>query len=152
SPDGLYLSCGSETGAIFIFNTSTGQLVHTLTGHALPVRALAFTADSRTLLSGSDDKRIHVYDVAHANVAASLSGHASWVLSVAANLGASPTQIASGSSDRKVKIWDIGMRQVLETIDGHGDQVWGVTWNPEGTKFVSVSDDKSVRWYAGGTS
>ncbi|RUS16841.1 WD40-repeat-containing domain protein [Endogone sp. FLAS-F59071] len=152
SPDGQYISCGSETGAIYVFNTTTSQLVHTLTGHALPVRTLAFAADSRTLLSGSDDKRIHIYDVSHANIAASLSGHVSWVLSVAANLGANPGQIASGSSDRKVKIWDIGMRQCLETVDGHGDQVWGVAWNPEGTKFASVSDDKSVRWYAGGTS
>jgi WD repeat-containing protein 61 len=117
-------------------------------GHAMAVRTLSFAADSRTLISGSDDKRIHVYDVEHGQVAAALTGHNDWVLSVASNPNISKQQMASAGSDKQLKIWDLGMRQVLETHEVHVDQVWGVCWNSEGTKLVSASDDKSIKWFA----
>ena len=31
-----------------------------------------------------------------------------------------------------------------QTFSDHTDQVWGVAYNPSGTKFVSVGDDGSV--------
>ncbi|OZJ02963.1 hypothetical protein BZG36_04519 [Bifiguratus adelaidae] len=153
SHDGHYVAGGADNGTIYIFNTETGQLVHTMSGHALPTRALVFSPDSKTLISGSDDKRIHIHDIQHGNIAASLSGHASWVLSVDTPREASGlaiNQIASGSSDKKCKIWDLGMRTCLETMDAHEDQVWAVAYNPNGTKIVTASDDKSLRWYSSG--
>lgn len=35
-----------------------------------------------------------------------------------------------------------------ETNSNKQKQVWGVAWNPEGTKLVSGSDDKSLKWFA----
>jgi WD repeat-containing protein 61 len=32
SPDGKYLAGGAEDGAIYVFNTETDQLAHTLSG------------------------------------------------------------------------------------------------------------------------
>jgi WD repeat-containing protein 61 len=168
SADGKYLACGAESGSVYVFDVETSQLVHTLSGideliiictvifpsltcnigHTLAVRALSFAADCRTLISGSDDKRIHVYDVEHGQVAAALTGHNGWVLSVPSNPNISKQQIASSSSDKQVKIWDLGMRQVIETHEVHTDQVWGACWNSEGTKLVSASDDKSIKWFA----
>lgn len=89
----------------------------------MAVRALSFASDSKTLISGSDDKCIHIYDVEHGQIASTLTGHSDWVLNVAANPDISKQQLASCGSDKKVKIWDLTLRQVLETHEIHSDQV-----------------------------
>lgn len=70
SPDGKYLASGAIDGIINIFDIATGKLLHTL-------------EDSQLLVTASDDGYIKIYDVQHANLAGTLSGHASWVLNVA---------------------------------------------------------------------
>jgi WD repeat-containing protein 61 len=47
------------------------------------VRALAFSPDEQSLLTGSDDGLIKLFDVATGEHRSTFSGHASWVLSVA---------------------------------------------------------------------
>lgn len=80
---------------------TAGKILHTLEGHAMPIRGLTFSSDSQLLLTGSDDSHIKIYDVyvyffhikemflrysityrQNANLAGTLSGHASYVLNV----------------------------------------------------------------------
>ncbi|XP_015773018.1 PREDICTED: WD repeat-containing protein 61-like, partial [Acropora digitifera] len=82
SPDGHYIACGAIDGIINIFDLTTGKLLHTLEGHAMPIRSLTFSPDSQLLITASDDNHIKIYDVQHANLAGTLSGHGSWVLGV----------------------------------------------------------------------
>ena len=50
-------------GIINVFDLASGALVHTLEGHAMPVKALCFSPDSQLLVTGSDDKDMKIYDV-----------------------------------------------------------------------------------------
>lgn len=82
---------------------------------------------------------------AHSDVAGTLSGHASWVLSV--SFSEDGKRFASSSSDKTVKIWDVAERRSLFTFSEHADQVWGVKYGPESNKVVSVSEDKTINLY-----
>lgn len=57
----------------------------------------------------------------HANVVGTLSGHASWVLSVA--FSPDGTHFVSGSSDKTVKVWEVSTKQCIHTFNEHSDQV-----------------------------
>ena len=63
SPDGRFVASGAMDGIINVFDVATGKLVHTLEGHAMPIRSLAFSHSSQLLLTASDDGQIKIYDV-----------------------------------------------------------------------------------------
>jgi len=56
-----WIACGSANGLVSLLDGETGNHSKTLEGHAMPVRALAFSPDSKLLLTGSDDKHIKIY-------------------------------------------------------------------------------------------
>lgn len=75
APDGRYVasgSCGSREdatscsqGEILLWDVETGEQVHSFAGHTGAITALAFTPDSRYILSGSDgnDSTLRLWDV-----------------------------------------------------------------------------------------
>jgi len=88
SPDGSRVALSVDSGQIFIFDLTSGALTSTFTSHAMAVRSLSWSPDSQLLLSASEDKRLILHDVRttssgrpSSGAVASLSGHASWVLS-----------------------------------------------------------------------
>eukprot|EP01050_Picozoa_sp_SAG11_P024255 SAG11_NODE_5111_length_1660_cov_1.500961_1_plen_181_part_00 len=147
SPDNKLVAAGDVSGHVTVFDLQSASPVMKLEGHAMSVRALAFSADSSTLLTGSDDKQIHLYDVKNGGsgtAVASLGGHSSWVLGLAHSPNPGSSAFTSCSSDGKVKFWDLRRREDIHTSDAHGDQVWSVAYNASGTRLVSASEDKSI--------
>jgi hypothetical protein len=128
SPDARLLASAAMDGSVSLFDARAGTKRHTFAAHALPVRALAFSADSSTLITGSDDAQIRVHDVESCTPIVSLSvrlrappprlrlthararpqGHTSWVLALATS--PDRKRFASGSADKTVRVWDTGNR------------------------------------------
>eukprot|EP00244_Chara_vulgaris_P002905 TRINITY_DN15161_c0_g3_i1.p1 TRINITY_DN15161_c0_g3~~TRINITY_DN15161_c0_g3_i1.p1 ORF type:complete len:167 (+),score=21.47 TRINITY_DN15161_c0_g3_i1:62-502(+) len=141
-------------GTIAIFDIFKGKMLHTLKGHCMPVRSLAYSpVDPRVLLSASDDGHVHMYDADSRSLVGAMSGHGSWALSVA--ISPDGKAAASGSSDRGVRLWDLGTRSCAQVLNDHQDQVWGVAFTAAaahgdkmgGYRLVTVSDDKSIALY-----
>ena len=53
----------------------------------------------------------------------------------------------SGSHDGEVKIWDLAERKNIISIYEHTQSVKGVTFSPDGYKFISSSADKTINLY-----
>ena len=103
---------------------SPPQVVHKFDNHAMTVRNVRFTHDSSTLVAGSDDGHISVYDLASSSLAASIEAHASWVLGIA--LSPDDSMLASACADHSVKLFDFASRQCLTAWnDSHTDKVRG---------------------------
>lgn len=47
--------------------------------HALPIRAVAFTPDSKLIISGSDDSQIKIHIPGYGEKVKTLCGHGSWI-------------------------------------------------------------------------
>lgn len=63
SPDGQFIACGVNGGAIRVFAADSGRQVAKLAGHSRTVSALVFLADGRTLLSGGFDGYVRFWQV-----------------------------------------------------------------------------------------
>lgn len=64
SPDGKYVACGDQNGALKIYETSTGTLTKDLNAHIAEITCIDFVQDGDMLLmaTGSRDRLIHLYD------------------------------------------------------------------------------------------
>jgi hypothetical protein len=69
--------------AIRLWDVQTGKELRGWAGHTQPVTSLAFAADGRRLLSGSDDTTLRLWDVTDGRQLQLLSGHDDAVRSVA---------------------------------------------------------------------
>ena len=86
-----------------------------LIGHAEWIRSLAFSPDSKTLLSSSNDKTVRLWDVQTGQLLHLLTGHRDRVKCV----GISPDGqiLLSGSADSIVKAWDCSQLSTKKTGD-----------------------------------
>lgn len=90
-----------------------------LQGHTLAVRAIS--ARGRTLVSGSYDHTLRVWDLLDGTCKHELKGHQQKVYSV--TLDHARKRCASGSMDGTVRIWSIRTGEQLHRLDGHSSLV-----------------------------
>jgi WD40 repeat protein/serine/threonine protein kinase len=113
--------------------------------HWREVTAVAFSPDGKTLVSGSEDGTLKVWDVATGQVLRTLAGHGGGVTSLA--LSTDGKLLASGSWDRTVRLWETASGKLLRTLD-HPQGVLTVALG-HGSRFLaSGCADNLVRlWY-----
>ena len=75
----------------------------TLTGHEDTVVSVAISPDGQTLVSGSQDKTIKVWELSTGKLVHTLTGHADEVWSVA--ISPDGQTLVSGSRDKTIKVW-----------------------------------------------
>src|SRR5207244_2179047 len=87
------------------------DLLYTLTGHKNAVSSVILSADGQTLISGSDDQTIKVWNLSTGKLQRTLTGHTGLVFSVA--LSADGQTLISGSRDQTIKVWKLSTGQEL---------------------------------------
>ncbi len=134
------IACGSEAN-IQVINFFDGTLKRTLTGHASLVRDLNLLADGNTLLSGSDDKSIRMWNLAEGKCLKIFNGHTHSANKI---LLWSPTVIVSASDDHSIKFWNLEDGKCVKTLTGHAGWVIFITIRPDGT-LISCGADKTIK-------
>lgn len=72
-----------------------------------------------------------------------LSGHSSWVTSLA--FSPDGQLLASGSLDDSIRLWKVAEGEIARVLTGHTKAVNCVAISPDGHLLVSGSDDRSLR-------
>ena len=135
---------GLISGGIVILDGSTGVQTAILSGHTDSVTCLVFSPDKTSLVSGSNDKTVKLWDLQTGGVVKTFHGHYSWVYSV--SISADHTMIASGSKDNAVRLWNIQTGKCHRVI-GQQSGVTCVRFSPTNPQhLISVTNDKLRHW------
>lgn len=134
---------GVPDGTIRLWDLVSRRELACLSGHKDAVAALAFSCDSRRLLSGSHDRTVRVWDGETGFELLCLRGHEDWVHCV--TYSHDDCEIVSGSRDKTVRVWDGRRGAELAVLRGHEDAVLSVACSPDGKRIASGAYDKTVR-------
>lgn len=112
------------------------------TGHSELISAIAFSADSQLVASGSWDNTLKIWDAATGVQIRALNGHSNRVTSVA--FSPDGKLLASGSMDYTAKVWDAMTGQVLHTLTKHSMPVQSVAIGRDGSMLATAGIDKLI--------
>ncbi len=150
SHSGQYLAAASAEGPIGIFDGSSGNWVHTLSGHNLGTLAIDWHPTLDTLASGGQDGKIRLWDASTGDSLGTLEGGGMWVERIAWSLlPASSTRVLRGRSTatpesipapdsplllastagKLLRLWNTDGTLVRETRD-HTSTIADIAWIP----------------------
>jgi WD40 repeat protein len=112
-------------------------------GHSAGVASVAFSPDSRRILTASEDGIVRVWDAATGRRLHDLVGHGKEVL--CAVYSPDNKRIASGGRDQNIRIWDAETFEQVARLGGHDDYVFSLAWRADSQQLVSGSGDYTVR-------
>ena len=141
------IAVGSYSGDIVMLNAITSSQ-SILSGHRNSVSCVVFSSDGTSLVSGSWDWTVKLWDVQTGGVVKTFCGHKNQVYSV--SISADHTAIASGSCDQTICLWDIKTGGCYHTIKQEAS-IRHVMFSPTDPQhLISVSGDKVWQWDANG--
>ena len=116
-----------------------------LKGHEDRVYSVAFSPDGNTLVSGSGDNTVRLWNAMTGEpISEPLMGHKDGVYSVV--FSPDRNTLISGSDDKTVRLWDITTGAAIgKPLTGHENTIYSVAFGLDGNTLASGSADKTVR-------
>lgn len=154
SPDGRMLAAASPLGIWIYDSAALASPPRLLEGHTRDVLSVAFSPDGKTILSGSQDGTVKVWDIATGDLKRSIPlwndfsyevGNApreKEVWNIAFN--SDGTLLASGTLDGTLQLWDLITGRERATLNGHSRQINNLSFSPDGSLLASSGVDGSL--------
>jgi WD40 repeat protein len=135
--------CGASNN-LQIFNYETGQLIRTLCGHSSSVNSIEMLSE-QFMASGSNDKRMIIWDLSTYSIKYTLTGHTDWVRCIKR---LSSNLIASGDWNGKIIVWNWLTGEQIFNLTGHKSTLNfnSLDLNDDQT-LISGSWDKTVKFW-----
>ena len=157
SPDERWLAVGGMFhnsnpiigSTIRLYHFPTGQLTGLLKGHNNVVLSLAFSPNSRYLVSGSGDYTAMIWEVKTQQPLHTLHGHTKEIYAVA--FTSDNQRVVTGSLDHDLRLWQVNTGKQLAVLLGHRDKVRAVAISPTDGTIASGSKDYTIRLWNGNT-
>jgi len=140
-PGSQLLATGHDDGKVRLWDVQSRKLLRELTGHGLPVSALAFHRDGTRLASAGEDRVIHLWEVETGRLAGSLKGHTDRIPALAWE----PTgdRLVSAGWDTTARVWNTTTDLPEILLNSHADQVNVVAFSPDG-KLLACADSANT--------
>jgi pleiotropic regulator 1 len=138
-----WISTGSNDKTIKIWDTATGQLKLTLTGHVSSVRGLCASPRHPYLFSCGEDRQTKCWDLESNTVVRHYHGHLHSVNAV--RVHPALDIIGTASRDGTAKLWDMRTKACIHTLTGHRDAVNDIQLNDTKPQVMTASADSTIR-------
>ena len=115
----------------------------TYRGHSDRATAVAWSPDSKEVVSGSLDTTVQVWSATTGKMRLIYRGHTGGIVT----LGWSPDGrfIASSSLDNTIQVWNAATGAHITTYRGHRLPAQALSWSPNSRYIVSGSPDQTVQ-------
>jgi len=137
----------ARLGEVELRSAETRALLRTLTGHAGPVNAVAFSADGALLAAAGGEPgvagEVRFWNVADGKPVKSFRGHEDAIYALA--LAPDGKSFATGSYDHDILLWDKDQDKPLRAFRGHNEAVMGLAFRGDGKILASASADRTVK-------
>ncbi|KIY47062.1 pre-mRNA splicing factor [Fistulina hepatica ATCC 64428] len=143
---GHLLLSGSMDTKIKLWDVyNQGNCLRTFHGHVKAVKDLCFTNDGRHFLSCGYDRQIKLWDTETGQCLKRFSnGKIPYVVKFQPDADKQHLFLA-GMSDKKIIQYDINSGEITQEYDQHLGPVNTITFVDENRRFVTTSDDKTIR-------
>lgn len=140
----LLLSSSADTKIALWDAHHNRSLLRTFSGHSKSITDTAFHPTGTTLLSASYDRQMKLWDTETGKcISKFTTGKTPHCLVFQPNDGAH--EFIAGMSDKKIVQFDTRSGELTQEYDHHLGAINTLTFVDEGRRFVSTSDDKSLR-------
>lgn len=140
SPDGLMLAAGAHNGEIRLWETKTGELLHTLQCGFSSVNSVVWSPDGEMIASG-DSRAVRLWDATTGELHRTLEKYISFLIVAWSPDGHT---LASGDLDGNVLLWDTKTGELRHKLKSGYGEVKFVAWSPDGQTLASESGSRIV--------
>ena len=135
------LATGNSNGAIYIYDTKTGEKEKKIEEHCLLVRNLEFNKNKNILYSASDDLHINQIDMNTLKLFSPIVGHKEPISDMTYN--EQKDILITSSFDGTIKIWDVkGNYNCIETLELNSkNPIWDIGVSEIGDFIAFTASD-----------
>ena len=127
---------------ILTFRPNEISMKKFLKNHNSKLYCIELTSDGETLVTGSEDTSVRLWNTNSKKQIACLLKHDQYVWCLA--ISKSNSLIASGSGDRTVILWDLHQKSFIKVFRGHSDEVLTVKFSNDSSFILSGSESKEI--------
>ena len=143
NPDGTLLASAGGDGDynIYLWNTRTSQLLHTLEGHTENVNSVAFSPDGEILASHSTDNTLRLWSPTGEHIRTIEGDKRSWF----GGMAFSPDgNLLAATSKNEINLWSPTGEHIRTIVEGHEYSVLSVSFHPDGTMLASAGSHGDI--------
>jgi WD40 repeat protein/tRNA A-37 threonylcarbamoyl transferase component Bud32 len=148
SHDGRYLAGGGGVGDFTarVWDIESGKAIFTSPNLNGEVFGLAFSADNKRLLTGSNDRTGRLWDLGTGKELFALEGHTQGLLFTLFHPDGK--HLVTASFDGTVRVWDAETGKVQKVLEGHTMKVQRLDFSPNGKVLASGTEHEAILWNA----
>ena len=143
----------ARLGEVELRSAETRAVVRTLSGHAGPVNAVAFSVDGALLAAAGGEPgvagEVRLWSVSDGKPVRTFRGHEDAIYAIA--LAPDGRSFATGSYDHSILLWDKDGDRPLRTFRGHNEGIMSLAFRPDGKILASASADRTVKLWDAAT-
>ncbi|UCH59174.1 MAG: PD40 domain-containing protein [Anaerolineales bacterium] len=149
SSNGDLIATASSDATAKIWDSDTGELLYTLSGHTLPVTGVAFDPAGTHLATTSWDQTTRLWSIQPTSESLFIPIEAPWSMRISYSPDGKRI-LADDPEEKSTKVWDASSGKEFLNLKGQNTQISHASYSPDG-KSIAVANDKNLIIYDSGT-